>query len=421
MTRPSTHVTEGMQNALNRIYFHAMGLRRAEIERALVGVATAWHGGSAAGQLPLRVAQAVEEGVWAGGATPRQFATIAEPDPPSPDLGLLTRELVADSVELTIRGHSYDALVGIGATELSLAGLLLAACRLDIPAVVVPLVGPSLGSPPEATGLAAAVRALGLAPDGSEPVASIADALEAGQAAGTTVARRIADGATARTLVTPDALRSAARELTEPALAVHLAALAVECGLDLTLADLTPPGARWIGGDLAPDGALLHGAAAERRGGRAQVFDDGRSAGAWLATHGWPDGVVLVVRGQGPRGGPGMPWLRELAAHAAPAGALLVTDGRAPSLPGVACVSAVGPEAAAGGPLAALRDGDEIALADSTLSGPAAAARATCAAAQPDAALSPAASKYVRTVGPARSGASTHPGAAHEGVRYADR
>jgi dihydroxy-acid dehydratase len=110
---PSHRVTQGMRHAFNRIYFHAMGLTHDDLARPIVGVATAWHGAAAARELPLLVARAAEEGVWRGGAVPRQFATIAEVEGGALRPGLVTREVVADSVELTIRGHAYDALIGI--------------------------------------------------------------------------------------------------------------------------------------------------------------------------------------------------------------------------------------------------------------------------------------------------------------------
>ncbi|HTE64233.1 MAG TPA: dihydroxy-acid dehydratase [Solirubrobacteraceae bacterium] len=440
MTLPSRHVTEGMHNALNRIYFHAMGLVRDDIDRPMVGVGTAWHGASPAGELPLRVARAAEEGVWSGGATPRQFATIADVDGAGLATlrpGLVTRELVADSVELTVRGHSYDALVAVGAGPLALAGLMLAMCRLDVPSLVVPLAGRAFGSDADADALAVAAETLGLALPGAAAAGdAVATALAAADGAGAGVASRLAEAVDPRQLVTATSLRRAAAKLGEldanPALTIHLAALAVECGVDLSLGDLAGAMGEaagrpsWVEGSLAPEGALLHGPAA-RSSGRAQVFDDERAACDWVAAERWPEATVLVVRRQGPLGGPGMPALDALAAvvdrAGAPPGALLVTDGRAPAIHGVACVTAVGPEAAAGGALAALRDGDVVSLDGSAGTIDAAIPDRSWGAApdpsgEPD--LPPALAKYRRTVRPAAWGASTHPGAAAETVRYGD-
>jgi dihydroxyacid dehydratase/phosphogluconate dehydratase len=383
-----------MNNALNRIYFHAMGLERADIDGPIVGVASAWNSSSAIADMPLRIARAVEEGIWAGGATPREFATIASAqDGPSQ---LMTRELVADSVELTMRGHSYDALVGVTGCPLAMAGLMLAMARLDVPSVLVPL-----GDDPEVLALADAAQVLGLATAGG---VSEREAIEDGREAGELVAARLEEGVTPRQTITADALRAAAT----PEVAIHLAALARECGIELTLRDLVPD--NWVQGTLAPEGALLTGAPAS---GTARVFDDEAAACEFLR-EGWTPGTVVVVRGQGPRGGPGMPALNELAA-VAPAGAVLITDGRLPRIEGVACVSAVAPEAAAGGPIAGLSDGDMI-----TLNG-AVNADAAGSAAWPESRFTSAAMrKYARVVQPAHVGAATHPGAAGEVTRYGE-
>lgn len=406
---PSHHITQGMDAALNRIYFHAMGLTREDLDRPLVGVAAAWDGSAPAGDLPLRMARTVEEGVWAGGGTPRQFATIAD----NVD-GLVIRELVADSVELTMRGHSYDGLVGVAAGPNALAGLLLALCRLDVPGLIVPVTGAGIAPDPEAQALARAAEALGLAlPD---PGPTLTGLIAAATASGAEAGRRLAEGITPRATLTRDALVRASDVLVDfPALLVHLAAIAHECGVDFDLE--AAAGTRWIRGSLAPDGAIQHGDQAAT--GTARVFDDEDAACAWVAD-GWPAGSVLVVRQQGPAGAPGMPSLTALAAAiagaGAPQGALLVTDGRAPAIPGVTCVSAVGPEAAAGGPLARLRDGDVVTLGAAGLDAEVGDG-VTTPSRDP---VSPALDKYRRTVGPALIGATTHPGAAAETVRYAD-
>jgi dihydroxyacid dehydratase/phosphogluconate dehydratase len=436
-TLPSRRVTVGMHNALNRIYFHAMGLTRDDLDgRPMVGVGTAWHGAAAAGDLPLQAASAAEEGVWSGGATPRQFATIAEVDGGAGTLhpGLVTREIVADSVELTVRGHAYDALVGIGATPLSLAGLMLAMCRLDVPAVLVPLVGDGFGGDDQGRALALVAETLELALPPTAAADTVAAGMDAARAAGAAIAARLASGVTPRTLVTRTALLQAAARLGErdadPALVLHLAALAAECGVALSLGDAARAmgeavgGPAWVAGTLAPDGALLRGPAVSA-GGRAQVFDGQEGACAWLERDGWPTDRVLVVRHQGPVGSPGMATLDALAQTVArtgaPAGAVLITDGLVPPIHGVTCVMAAGPEAAAGGPLALIRDGDAIAVDPGQ--GTADVADLTGRIAPvlpPPRPLGPVLEKYRRTVGPAAGGAMTHPGAAAEVVRYAD-
>jgi dihydroxyacid dehydratase/phosphogluconate dehydratase len=401
---PSRHVTEGIFAAPQRAFYYAMGLEAEDIHRPLVGVATAWDGASGAADVPFAVAEAVEAGVSMGGATPRKFATVADDAGAGGESGrlLISRELVADSVELTVRGHSYDAIVGIGSSSLGIAGLIMGACRLDIPAVIVPVVSDALGSEGDAFAMARAAEALGLTPPGTD--ASPASA----RAAGTRLAELIGAARSARSIVTAEGLRAAA---ADPSVAIHLAAIASECGIDLDLSDF----GTWVSGSLAPEGALVEGFASAVRG-RAAVFDDEASACAWLERD--PAlGTIVVVRFQGPAGAPGMRRLDDLARLVKP-GAVVVTDGRMPRVDGVVTVSAVGPEAAAGGPLSQLRDGDAVAL-DGTLDVTTSFDGRTPAA-PPARALPRTWSKYSKTVGPARGGAVTHPGARGERMRYVD-
>jgi dihydroxyacid dehydratase/phosphogluconate dehydratase len=340
-----------------------------------------------------------------GGATPRKFATVADDAGSGGESGrlLVSRELVADSVELTVRGHSYDAIVGIATSALGIAGLIMGACRLDIPAVIVPVVAADLGSEDDAFAMAAVAEALGLTVPGAA-AAGLSPA--SARASGTRVAELIGEARSARSLVTAEALQRAAAALPDATLGVHLAAIAAECGIDLALP--------WVTGSLAPDGALVDGVRPVR--GRIAVFDDEPAACAWLErSH--PRGAVIVVRFQGPAGAPGMRRLSDLAA-VVPDGATVITDGRMPRVDGVTTISAVGPEAAAGGPLALLRDGDTIAL-DGRLDvvTPLDGRDAVMPTAR---SLPRSWAKYAKTVGPARGGAVTHPGARAETVRYAD-
>jgi dihydroxyacid dehydratase/phosphogluconate dehydratase len=425
---PSRHVTEGTFAAPQRAFYYAMGLEADDIHRPLVGVVSAWDGASPAAEAPLHVAEAVESGVTAGGATPRRFATMAAGGPSS----LITRELVADTVELTMRGHSYDAVVGVAATPAAIAGLMLVACRLDVPAVVLPLTAPSLVTDVDTLAMAACATAVGLASAPAPTDATPSGMAAAGRRAGHRVTALLGDGRSARSLVTAASLRGGAIALARagaPAdLGLHLVALAAECGLDVDLADVVASMATvrsdvaWATGTLAPDGALVEGIASPVRAA-AKVFDDEPAAAAWVAAHGWPAGTAIVVRFQGPRGGPGLPRLSALdTATAVAPGCLLVTDGRPPSVPGLTTVGLVGPEAAGGGPLARLRDGDTLELDG--------AARRigvvedldarTPAAAPPRAPLPRSWMKYARLVGSARNGAVTHPGAGAEVIRYGD-
>jgi dihydroxyacid dehydratase/phosphogluconate dehydratase len=405
---PSRHATSGITLAPQRTLYYGMGLSADDIARPLVGVVTAWAGTAPAGDAPLEIAAAAEASVWSAGATPRQFATVADA---GADAGLLVgRELVADGVELTVRGHSYDALVGVAAGEEGLAGLMLVAGRLDVPTALVPLVGPEWEPTPEAAALAAAAEELRLGPGSGEPA----------RAAGALVAERLAAGTGARDRIDAGSLaRAAAAALgtgAAPDVVLHLLALAHECGVAVRAEDLVTGDAAVIHGTLAPDGALACGPATE---GRARVFEAEDAAAAWVAAGGWEAGTVLAVRGLGPRGAPGMPRLRRLAAAiaaaGAPSGALLVTDARLPRIVGVATVCAVTPEAYAGGPLARLADGDRVVLAAGVLN---AAVSGSAVGTRDEAPPAPALAKYRRFAGPAMSGAVTHPGAAGEVVRY---
>lgn len=431
---PSRHVTEGVNNALNRIFFPAMGLSHEDIERPIVGIAAAWDGSSASGKAPLESAAVAQGGVWAAGGMPRQFATLA--DDAGGDPTLVGRELIADSVELTVRGHSYDALIGVGSSVNGLAGLALAACRLDVPARLVALCDPQRGiGGSDTEALAAALRELGLAlPAPRQRPSGFAALVDSSHAAGAPVladleaGRSPRDGVDAKSLA--DAAAAVASAGGDADLVVHLLAIGSECGVQASADGLFAAYDRasahrvaWCRSEgLTAGGALL---VADRDApaieATARVFDD-PDAALGFARAGWPEGIALVVRGQGPRGGPGLRRLdvlrRDLAELDRPTGAILVTDGRLGPLDGVTCVTCVTPEAAVGGALAALSDGDPIAV--DPVQAIVSAVPSGDPVPRPSAALSPALHKYAALVGDAAAGASTHPGAARERHRYAD-
>jgi dihydroxy-acid dehydratase len=116
---PSRYVTEGPARAPHRSYLYAMGLTKEQIHQPLIGVATCWNEAAPCNISLMRQAQAVKKGVAAAGATPREFCTITVTDGIAMGhagmrSSLPSREVIADSVELTMRGHAYDALVGLG-------------------------------------------------------------------------------------------------------------------------------------------------------------------------------------------------------------------------------------------------------------------------------------------------------------------
>ena len=137
---PSRHVTEGPERAPHRSYYYAMGLTEEEIHRPFVGVATCWNEAAPCNIALMRQAQAVKTGVKESGGTPREFCTITVTDGiamghQGMKSSLVSREVIADSVELTMRGHCYDALVGLAGCDKSLPGMMMAMLRLNVPSV----------------------------------------------------------------------------------------------------------------------------------------------------------------------------------------------------------------------------------------------------------------------------------------------
>ena len=139
---PSRHVTEGPERAPHRSYLYAMGLTEEQIHQPLVGVATAWNEAAPCNISLMRQAQAVKKGVAANHGTPREFCTITVTDGiamghAGMKSSLASRDVIADSVELTMRGHSYDALVAMAGCDKSLPGMMMAMIRLNVPSIFI--------------------------------------------------------------------------------------------------------------------------------------------------------------------------------------------------------------------------------------------------------------------------------------------
>ncbi|MGH7088484.1 MAG: dihydroxy-acid dehydratase, partial [Stellaceae bacterium] len=137
---PSRHITVGPERAPHRSMFYAMGVTEAQLKQPIVGVATTWNEAAPCNIALSRQAQAAKRGVAAAGGTPREFTTITVTDGiamghAGMKSSLVSREVIADSIELTMRGHSYDALVGFAGCDKSLPGLMMAMLRLNVPAV----------------------------------------------------------------------------------------------------------------------------------------------------------------------------------------------------------------------------------------------------------------------------------------------
>src|ERR1700760_1633455 len=562
---PSRHVTEGPERAPHRSYLYAMGLTSQQIHQPFVGVASCWNEAAPCNIALMRQAQAVKKGVAAGGGTPREFCTITVTDGIAMGhdgmrSSLPSRECIADSVELTIRGHAYDALVGLAGCDKSLPGMMMAMVRLNVPSIFIyggsilpgnfrgqqvtvqdmfeavgkhsvgamsdadldelervacPSAG-ACGAQFTANTMATVSEAIGLAlpySAGAPAPYEIRDAFCA--AAGEKVMELIAGNIRPRDIVTRESLENAAAVVAASGgstnAALHLPAIANECGIRFDLFDVaeifkkTPyvadlkPGGRYVAkdmfeaggipllmktllehgflhgdcmtvtgrtiaqnmksvkwnpdqdvvrpankpitktggvvglkGNLAPEGAIVKvaGMSELKFSGPARCFDREEDAFAAVKAKKYKEGDVLVIRYEGPRGGPGM---REmLATTAALYGqgmggkVALITDGRFSGATRGFCIGHVGPEAAVGGPIGLLRDGDIIAID---------ADKGTLEVKLDQAELerrraewrpretsfgSGCIWKFAQQVGPARQGAVTHPGGAAEKACYAD-
>src|SRR5215211_3545829 len=139
---PSRHVTEGPERAPHRSYYYAMGLTKQQIHQPFVGVATCWNEAAPCNIALLRQAHAATKGVAAAGGTPRAFCTITITDRIAMGRQCMkasrpSREVIAGSVELTMRGHAYDALIGLAGCDKSLPGMMMAMCRLNVPSIFI--------------------------------------------------------------------------------------------------------------------------------------------------------------------------------------------------------------------------------------------------------------------------------------------
>jgi dihydroxy-acid dehydratase len=137
---PSRHVTEGPTRAPHRSYYYAMGLEEEQIHRPFVGVVSCWNEAAPCNISLMRQAQSAKLGVDEGGGTPREFCTITVTDGiamghQGMKSSLVSREVIADSIELTMRGHCYDAMVGVAGCDKSLPGIMMAMLRLNVPSV----------------------------------------------------------------------------------------------------------------------------------------------------------------------------------------------------------------------------------------------------------------------------------------------
>ncbi|MET0598669.1 MAG: dihydroxy-acid dehydratase [Mesorhizobium sp.] len=562
---PSRHVTDGPARAPHRSYLYAMGLSAAEIAQPLVGVASCWNEAAPCNISLMRQAQVVKKGVAAANGTPREFCTITVTDGiamghQGMKSSLVSREVIADSVELTMRGHCYDALVGLAGCDKSLPGMMMAMVRLNVPSIFIyggsilpgsyrgrqitvqdvfeavgqysvgaigdaelleieqsacPSAG-SCGAQFTANTMATVAEAMGLALPyscGAPAPYEMRDRFNF--AAGEKIMELVAKNIRPREIVTLRALENAAAVVSATGgstnAALHLPAIAHEAGIPFDLFDVariferTPyiadlkPGGKYVAkdmfeaggipilmktmldhgylhgdcltvtgrtlaenlehvswndaqdvvrpadrpitvtggvvglkGNLAPEGAIVKvaGMAVLQFSGPARCFDSEEECFEAVTERRYREGEVLVIRYEGPRGGPGMREMLSTTAALYGQGmggkVALVTDGRFSGATRGFCIGHVGPEAAVGGPIALLQDGDIITIdavtgvLDVALSKDELKARARRWQPRTTDYQSGALWKYAQGVGPARLGAVTHPGGAKETHCYAD-
>ena len=319
---PSRHATEGPERAPHRAFYYAMGLTDKEIHQPFVGVATTWNETAPCNITLRRQAQAVKRGVTFAGGTPREFTTITVTDGiamghQGMKASLASREAIADTVELCVRGHAYDGLVGIAGCDKSLPAMMMAMLRLNAPSVfiyggsilpgkfqgrdvtiqdvfeavgrhsagemddaelgalerVACPSGGSCGGQFTANTMACVSEAIGLAlPNSTAMPAPYESRDEYADAAGRAVMRMIADGLRPRDIVTREALENAATVVAASGgstnAGLHLPAMAHEAGIDFSLLDVaeifkrTPyiadlkPGGRYVAKDLYEAGGV---------------------------------------------------------------------------------------------------------------------------------------------------------------------
>jgi dihydroxy-acid dehydratase len=492
--RARAGLAHAAERAGARAHFRALGIDPARLDAPLVGIASTWTGTMPCNLNQRELAAHVAAGITAAGGVPLEFNTIAVSDnqsqgTPGMRASLVSREVIADSIELMTHAHDFDAVVCIVGCDKTVPGALMALARVDKPAVVL-CSGPmragrwrgrevSIQDVWEAVGaeergllsreeldelervacpgygtcaghftantMAVALDCLGIAVDSLIPADEDAKRVAAERAG-----RLALEAAPARTVLDRRALLNAMAGIAATGGStngvLHLLAIAREAEVELTLDELadvasrTPviaslaPAGRWMAEDFsrvggtrallrelvrggfvdggaptvegstladvtadapAPDGEVLFsvdrpfkttGAVHVLRGNLAPEGSLAKVAGTTLRTHRGPArvfeseeacadavrgggvaaGDVLVVRYEGPAGGPGMREMLSVTSSVVGAGlgdsVALVTDGRFSGATRGLMIGHVAPEAARGGPLAIVRDGDVIAI-----------------------------------------------------------
>jgi dihydroxy-acid dehydratase len=487
----------GAERAAARAHFRAMGIDPDRLDGPVVGIASTWTQTMPCNLNHRRLAQRVAQGVEAAGGVPLEFNTIAVSDnqtqgTPGMRASLVSREVIADSIELMAYAHDFDALVCLVGCDKTVPAAIMALARVDRPGVVLsggPMragrmreqtvtiqdVWEAVGAhgrgrmtrsdldlmervacpgPGYCAGnftantMAIAVDFLGLGfiGDGLIPAEDVDEKDAAAVRAGTLAVSMTERGVTARSILDRRALENAMAGIVASGGStngfLHILAIARETGVALTLEELaaisarTPviadllPGGAWaaedlhraggsaslirelirsghvdgdaptvdgrtlaeataqapepdgevigsfkprgslhaLHGSLAPDGAVVKVAGTARRShtGPARVFDDEQACSDAIRSGVIADGDVVVLRYEGPAGGPGMREMLSVTSSIVGAGlgesVSLVTDGRFSGATRGLMVGHVAPEAARGGPIAVVADGDVITI-----------------------------------------------------------
>ncbi len=562
---PSRHTTVGPERAPHRSFYYAMNLTETDVAKPFVGVVSTWNEAAPCNIALMRQAQSVKKGVSQNMGTPREFCTITVTDGiamghEGMKSSLISREVIADSTELTVRGHCYDALVGLAGCDKSLPGLMMAMCRLNVPSVfmyggsilpgkfkgkdvtvvdVYEAVGmheagkmsdedlrelelaacPSAGACGgqfTANTMACVSEAIGLAlPYSSGTPAPYEErdkyALESGMQVMELLKRKIRP----RDIVTIEALKNAAVIVAATGgstnAALHLPAIANECGIKFDIMDVaeifkkTPyladlkPGGKYVAkdmfeaggvpmllktlldggfingdcltvtgksmaenlknvkfndnqdvirpysnpitktggvvglkGNLAEGGAIVKVAGMKRLNfkGNARCFDCEEDAFKAVKEKKYKEGDVIIIRYEGPKGGPGMREMLSTTAAIYGQGmgekVALITDGRFSGATRGFCIGHVSPEAYVGGMIGLLKDGDEIEIdaekgsISVKLSDDEIQKRKSQWKPKDSNFESGTLWKYAQSVGDATNGAVTHPGGFKEKKIYAD-
>jgi dihydroxy-acid dehydratase len=140
--RQSIPLTEGPSRAAARSYLRGAGFKKDDLHKPIIGIANTWTEIGTCNVHLREVAEALKEGIREAGGTPMEFNTVTISDgitmgTQGMKASLVSREVIADSIELVARGNLFDGLVGIGGCDKNMPGIIMALCRLDIPGMML--------------------------------------------------------------------------------------------------------------------------------------------------------------------------------------------------------------------------------------------------------------------------------------------